>query len=328
MKALVTGATGFIGSHLTDLLLSRGFEVRCMIRKTSNLRWLDGKPVELVEASLGNFEALKKAVQNVDYVFHVAGLTAARDYSEFLRANRDGTSNLIKAVYENNPNLKRFIYVSSQTVCGPAQSLDKPTDEYDECHPITSYGKSKREAEKIVISYMDKLPITIIRPPAVYGPRDEDILDVFKTVKSGLGTMVGLKPKYISLIHSTDLVRGIADAGVSENTIGKIYFVTSEEIYNWPQLIKIIKAALDKHFVINLRIPHFLVLTVAGISGFIGKFQKNPPVFNYEKGIDFIQKYWICSPARAQKDFGYHQMTSAEEGMNITAKWYKENNWL
>lgn len=328
MKALVTGATGFIGSHLTDLLLSRGFEVKCTVRKTSNLRWLEGKPVELIEASLNDFEALKKAVQGVDYIFHVAGLTAAKDYAAFLKANRDGTSNLIKATYEVNPRIKRFIYVSSQTVCGPAQSLEKPTDEYDECQPLTSYAKSKREAEKLVLTYMEKLPITIIRPPAVYGPRDEDIFGVFKTVNSGLGTMVGLKPKYLSLIHSTDLVRGIADAAVSENTNGKIYFVSSEQFYNWPQLIKIIKNSLGKSLVINLKIPHFLVLSIAGISGFIGKFQKNPPIFNYEKGIDFIQKYWICSIDRAKQDFNYRQVVSVEEGMASTAKWYKDNNWL
>jgi nucleoside-diphosphate-sugar epimerase len=329
MKALVTGATGFIGSQIVDYLLERGYEVRCTIRKSSNLRWLKDKPIELVEASLNDKEALKKAVQGVDYIFHIAGVTAAKNYDVFLKANRDGTRNLLEAVAESeHSNLKRFLHCSSLTVSGPAESLDKPSSEDMPCKPITSYGKSKKAGEDEVRKFIDKFPITIVRPPAVYGPRDEDILDVFKTVKAGLGTMIGFSPKYVSLIHSYDLARGIIEAAESDNTIGKTYNVSSEEFYTWNQIMPIMKKALGVKFYIGLKIPHFLVLTIAGISGFIGKFMENPPVFNYEKGIDFIQSYWIGSVEAAKRDFGYRQKVSIEEGMKITADWYKEHNWL
>ncbi len=328
MKVLVTGATGFIGSHVADKLLAKGYDVRCIARKTSNLRWLDGKNFEIVEASLDNPESLIKAVEGVDYVYHVAGLTFARNYEEFLKGNRDATANLISVVEKHAPNIKRFLFVSSQTVVGPAKSLYEPVDETTPRNPITSYGRSKKEAEDVVLSYKDKIPFTIVRAPAVYGPRDTAIYDIFRTVKMGLGTMVGFRDKYISLIHSEDLSRGIIEAAESEKTKDEIYFVSSEEFYTWKQLINIIAEKMNKKFVLKIRLPHFIVLTVAAISEFLGKFSDKPPVFNYEKGIDFIQDYWICSTEKAKRDFGYRQMMSIEDGMQNTIEWYKQNKWL
>ncbi len=328
MKVLVTGATGFIGSHVADKLLAKGYYVRCIARKTSNLRWLDGKNFEIVEASLDNPESLIKAVEGVDYVYHVAGLTFARNYEEFLKGNRDATANLISVVEKHAPNIKRFLFVSSQTVVGPAKSLYEPVDETTPRNPITSYGRSKKEAEDVVLSYKDKIPFTIVRAPAVYGPRDTAIYDIFRTVKMGLGTMVGFRDKYISLIHSEDLSRGIIEAAESEKTKDEIYFVSSEEFYTWKQLINIIAEKMNKKFVLKIRLPHFIVLTVAAISEFLGKFSDKPPVFNYEKGIDFIQDYWICSTEKAKRDFGYRQMMSIEDGMQNTIEWYKQNKWL
>jgi nucleoside-diphosphate-sugar epimerase len=328
VKVLVTGATGFIGSHVADKLLAKGYDVRCIARKTSNLRWLDGKNFEIVEASLDNPESLIKAVEGVDYVYHVAGLTFARNYEEFLKGNRDATANLISVVEKHAPNIKRFLFVSSQTVAGPAKSLYEPVDETTPRNPITSYGRSKKEAEDVVLSYKDKIPFTIVRAPAVYGPRDTAIYDIFRTVKMGLGTMVGFRDKYISLIHSEDLSRGIIEAAESEKTKDEIYFVSSEEFYTWKQLINIIAEKMNKKFVLKIRLPHFIVLTVAAISEFLGKFSDKPPVFNYEKGIDFIQDYWICSTEKAKRDFGYRQMMSIEDGMQNTIEWYKQNKWL
>lgn len=329
MKVLVTGATGFIGSHLADLLYEKGYSVRCTIRKTSNLQWLQGKPFELVEASLSDKQSLAKAAEGVDYIYHVAGLVAARSYEEFLKANRDGTINLLEAAKKHAPNLKRFLYVSSQTAAGPSLSLEKPLTEAEECKPLTRYGKSKKEAEQAVWKYKDQLPITIVRPPAVYGPRDAEIYKIFKAAKSGLGTMVGvLKPKYLSLIHSGDLVRGFVQAAESEKALGNTYFIASDEFYTWDKIIPLMAKAVGRKHILKLKLPHFLVLSVAAISGFFGVFSKKPPVFNYEKGIDFIQNYWTCSIEKAKQDFGYEQKITIEEGLKDTASWYKENKWL
>lgn len=328
MKALVTGATGFIGSQTVDYLLEKGYEVKCTIRKTSNTRWLDGKNVELIEASLSDVAALTKAVDGVDYVFHVAGKTAAKNDAEFLAANRDGTHNLLKAIESAKPNLKRFVYCSSLTVSGPAKSLAEPITEEMPYNPITAYGRSKMEAEKFVKTYFDKFPITIVRPHAVYGPRDEDIFDMFKIAKFGLGTLIGFDKKYVSLVHSYDLCRGIIAAAESPNTIGEAYNLSSRRPYSWEEVMpEMCKATGAKRYM-GLKIPHSIVLSVAFLSESIGKLMKNPPVFNYDKGRDFIQSFWISSIEKANRDFGYEQHISLEEGMKITANWYKEQGWI
>ncbi len=328
MKALVTGATGFIGSQTVDFLLEKGYDVRCTIRKTSNLRWLENKPLDLIEASLSNTEQLIKAVDGVDYIFHIAGRTAASNENQFIEANCNGTENLLKAVDKVQPTLKRFIFCSSLTVSGPAKSLDKPITEDMELNPVTAYGRSKKAAESIVCNYMSKIPITIVRPHAVYGPRDEDIFGIFKAVKMGLGTMIGFDKKYVSLVHSYDLCRGIIDAAESEKTIGEAYNLSSKRPYTWDEVLPAMSKALKAKFYFGIKIPHSVVLSAAYCTELVGKLMKNPPVFNYDKGKDFIQKFWISSIAKANRDFGYEQRISLEEGMEITANWYKKMKWL
>ncbi len=328
MKILVSGATGFIGSHVVDKLLAKGYDIRCMVRKTSNLRWLENKNIELVYASLSDVDSLKNATQNVDYIYHIAGNTSAKNLDGYMYGNCTGTINLIEAALSSAPKLSRFLYVSSQTAAGPALSKMHPSTEDMLMHPLTSYGKSKKAAEEAVNSYSGKLPFTIVRPPAVYGPRDTEILAIFKMIKAGLIAYMGFDEKYVSLIHSDDLARGMIEAAESRNTIGKTYFISSDVFYSWHQVYEIIKKELNKKYTLNLRLPHFLILAAGSISGALGKFSSKPPVFNYEKGIDFTQKYWICSTASARKDFGYTQQIPLEHGIHDTVQWYKANGWL
>jgi nucleoside-diphosphate-sugar epimerase len=328
MNILVTGATGFIGSFVAEKLLAKGYNVRCLIRKTSNLRWLEGKNYELVEGSLSNINSLEKATQDVDYIYHIAGNTSAKNLDEYIQGNCNGTINLIEAALKNAPNLKRFIYVSSQTACGPALSLNNPTIEGLPLNPITDYGHSKKLAEEAVKSYIDKLPFTIIRPPAVYGPRDTEIYSIFKMINSRICAYMGFNKKILSLVYVDDLTDGIINSAEATTTLGKTYFITSEEFYDWKDIYNLIKKELNKNFTLNIYLPHFLVLGAGAISGFIGSFSKKPPVFNYQKGIDFIQQYWICSPKSATKDFGYRQKVSLQQGIKETIKWYKDMKWL
>ncbi len=328
MKVLVTGATGFIGSHIADLLLEKGYEVRCTYRKTSNLQWLEGKPFDLVEADFFDIESLKNACKNVDYIIHSAGVVAGWNLDDFIRGNRDTTLNLLKAATEVTPNLKKFIYVSSQTAAGPAESLDKPVTEDMPPHPITSYGKSKIEAEESVKSFKNSFNYVILRPTAVYGPRDVAIFQMFQVAQKGLGTLMGFNKKYLNLIHGYDCARGIVQALESDNAINETYFIASEEIYNWPQIISVFKKTLNKKFFVTLRLPHFIIYTVAFFSEFFGKFAKKPPVFNKDKAKDFVQKYWICSVEKAKNEFGFKQEISLEEGIKQTFNWYKKHDWL
>ena len=327
MKVLVTGGTGFVGSHVIDELLKKKYQIRAIARKSSNTKWLKGKDVEIFTASLDDKDSLISAMEGIEGVLHIGGLTAARDLEEFMKGNLGGTKNLLEAakVYKNN--IKRFLYCSSQTVMGPAKSINEPSKEEDVCNPLTSYAKSKREAELYVLSNLKEFPITIVRPPAVYGERDSAILTFFQAMNNRLGTMIGFDEKYVSMVQVRDLARGIVMAFESEKAIGETYFISSKEFYTWPQIIKITENVMAKK-ALKLRLPHCLVLTIAGISGFFGKFASKPPVLNYEKGIDITQRYWICSPDKAKRDFGYEQEISIEQGIADTVKWYKDNKWL
>jgi len=328
MKVLVTGATGFIGSYVAEKLLAKGYKVRCIIRPTSDLRWIKEKNYELIKGSLFDINSLEEATKDVDYIYHIAGNTSAKKLNEYIDGNCNGTINLINAAIKNAPNLKRFVYISSQTACGPALSLDAPSTEDSPLNPITDYGKSKKLAEDAIKSFIDKIPFTIIRPPAVYGPRDTEIFSMFKMINMRLCAYIGFNKKMLSLVHIDDLCDGMINAAEVNTTLGKTYFITSEEFYDWKHIYRLMKKELNKNITLNIYLPHFLVLAVAGLSGFLGSFAKKPPVFNYQKGIDFIQQYWICSPKSATKDFGYRQKVSLEQGIKDTINWYKDMKWL
>lgn len=311
-----------------DALLERGIEVRCIVRRQSNRRWLAGKPIELVEASLTEPASLPAAVKGVDVIYHVAGLIAARSMAEFMRGNRDATMNLLQAALRYAPNLQRFLFLSSLAAVGPAPSLSEPVTEETPYHPLTAYGKSKRAAEEAVLAVAEQLPVTIVRPPAVYGPRDAATLPFFRSVRLGIAPLIGFRDKYLSLIHVRDLVRGILLAAEAQRAIGRVYFISSEEYYTWEQLAEVARIAVGRRRVWRLRIPHGIVMGIASIAEVAGWFTRRPPVFDFEKGRDIVQSYWICSPERARKELGYRQTVGLVEGMRETVAWYREHGWL
>lgn len=324
--AVVTGGTGFVGSHLVDLLLEKGYEVRCITRKSSDLRWLKDKDVKIFDCGLYDKEALKEIIKDADYVYHVAGVVKSKTKEGYFRGNVDTTRTLIEAALESKSNLKRFLVVSSQTVTGP--SLDgKPVNEETDCHPITTYGKSKLEEEKLVLSYKDKLPITICRAPAVYGERDTEIFIYFKTFSKGLTTTIGFNEKKLSLIHVLDLVNGFYLAATNEKSKGQIYFISSEEFYTWPQINDITSKIIGKKPIV-IKVPHFLVYTIAAIAQFAAVFSSKPATLNIEKAKDITQQYWICDTSKAVRELGYHQKISIEEGIRRTIEWYRKMKWI
>jgi nucleoside-diphosphate-sugar epimerase len=325
-KAFVTGATGFIGSHLVDELLKKNYEIRCLIRKNSNTKWLKDKPVEFIEGDLFTDEVLKKALNEVDYVYHVGGVTFAKKKEEFIRGNIDATKSLLEAAYKYNPGLKKFIHVSSQAGVGP--SFDgKPIDETRDYFPLTAYGRSKVEAEKTVISFFDKLSATIVRPSAVYGPRDYAIYEYFKSMSRGLQPLIGFDNKLVSLIHGVDLVKGFILAGESEISSSSIYFISSEKFYNWRDVGAMTQRLLGRKTV-KVVIPHFAVKTTAFFSQVFGFFSSKPTVLNIEKSRELTQRFWICSIEKAQRELGFKESFTLEEGFKDTIDWYRKEGWI
>lgn len=326
MKALVTGGTGFIGSHLVDKLLKKGYEVKCLTRKTSNTRWLKGKKIEIVDGGFYNDDTLKKAVEGVDYIFHIAGAVMSKSKKGFFLSNQIATKNLAEACIKHNKNIKRFIYLSSGTACGPCIN-GKPNVETDKCNPITTYGKSKIAGENELLKRAKDLPITIIRPSAIYGPRDEAIYQYFMAVSKGLISLIGFSAKYVSLIHSHDMVSGIMLAAENEKAVGQIYNISSERPYSWQEIGNICKNVIGRK-TITLRLPHFIVYAAGAVSQFFGYFTKKGSVFNIEKAKDFTQEHWVFSPEKAMKELGYGQEISLEDGIRDTIDWYRKNGWM
>jgi len=326
MITLVTGATGFIGSHLVELLLSRAHTVRVLLRKTSSLEWLKGLPIELFYGDLFDMEAMQKAVSGVDYVYHSAGLTKAKTAEGYYRANQEGTRNLLNAALAQAPRIRRFVHISSQAAAGPSPTSAPITEDFP-ANPLTTYGKSKLKAEQEVLEVASRIPVTICRPPAVYGPRDKDIFEFFNTYKRGLQPIVGFSEKYVSLVHVTDLVRGFVLAGESEKARGQTYFISSERAYGWKEVGEVTRAAMGRS-AIRVRIPEPLVYVISAFAEIGAKFSPKPALINLEKARDMVQDYWTCDSSKATRDFGYRQEISLVDGIRGTVEWYREQGWL
>lgn len=325
-RVLVTGATGFIGSHLVERLARRGVFVRCLVRKTSNLRWLQGLDVEYAYGDITEYGTLTSAVTGVDTVFHLGGMTKAHTEEELYLANANGTVNLIKAVVENNPRLKRFVYVSSQAAAGPSPD-GGPIAESDPAHPITPYGESKLSGEEAVLTFHSQIPVTIVRPSVVYGPRDTDIYIIFRFVSRGVKPVIGWRKRYVSLIYIDDLVEGILLAAEKEEAAGQIYFLVSDPMATYQELDRMIAGSLKKKAV-TVFVPIGLFKMVVAIIEMIFRMQGKLPTVNRRKVRDLQERYWICDGSKARDELGFRPRVSLHEGIERSVAWYRDSGWL
>lgn len=326
MKALVTGSTGFIGSHLVEKLLARGYSVRCLIRSSTKLEYINDLNVELVNGDFADPEKLRDAVAGVDHVYHIAGVTKSKDKAGYYRGNHESTKNLLTSIERYNSSITRFIYASSLTAVGPGEG-PSPVDETTPYHPITTYGKSKMEAEKECLVRMRQLPITIVRPPAVYGPRDKDVFEFFNSVNKHIVPLSGFKRKILSFVHAYDLVDGIIAAAEHPRAAGEIYFISNQAVYDWVMFGDIAKHCLDR-WAIPVRIPEFALYTVAAISELSAKARGKAALINIEKARDGVQSNWTCSADKAKREIGFVSKLTLESGIENTIKWYRDNGWI
>ena len=332
MKAYVTGGTGFIGSHLVEQLVNQGYHVTCLIRQTSNLRWLDhlltakSLQVELVIGELHDSDVLAQHVRDADLVFHLAGLTKAPNAATYDRVNAGGTEHLIEACLDSQTNLNRFVYCSSLAAVGPSRDATPNTEDVIP-RPLTDYGSSKLKGELIVHKYADCLPITIIRPPAVYGPRDADIFLFFQMINRGVIPILGGADKLLSLVHVKDLVAGMYTAALSEPAIGETYFLTDGDIHTWRGIERVIADTLEKR-PLKVKVPFFLLDFISIFTEAAAKITRQTPTLNRQKVRDLKQRFWICNGTKAQKELGYRPIYSLEKGIQETADWYRANGWL
>lgn len=326
MKALVTGGTGFIGSHLTEALIAKGVHVRCLLRKTSNLKWLTGLPIEFVHGDCNDENSLEKAVRGVDWVFHLAGVTKAIKEETYFEVNGLGTENLIRACLENNPLLQKFIYVSSQAAAGPSRNgFNKK--ESDPCEPVSFYGRSKRAGEEWVLTHAHQLPVLILRPSVVYGPRDKDVFAFFKCLSRRIQPCPVGPDQHLSLCYVKDIVRGILLAAETQTKSGEIFFLSDGKDYRMEEIGDIIAQAMGIT-AFRIRVPRKMIWGIACLSEYFSKFSGRPSLLNKDKAEEMIQKDWVCDVTKAKTLLGFEPGVPLSEGARLTFEWYKKEKWL
>jgi len=322
----LTGATGFVGSFVAEKLAEQGHRVTCLVRKSSNLRWIKDLPVRFLNADIFDPATFKDTLKNAEYVLHVAGVTKAANPDDFYHGNVEATKVLAEAAITHCPNLERFLVVSSQAAVGPSPGTDS-VDEAHPFHPLTDYGKSKMECELFLQSLSGKFPVTIIRPPSVYGPRDTDIYHFFKNMKYRVNLQVGNIDQLISLVYVEDLAAGIIQAAFSPASAGKTYFLCEDKPYRWSQMAELTSQIMG-HGYMTLRIPFSLVKLIAGGLESVSKIRNKPTILNRQKMEEIRQSNWSISSRRAQQDFDYRTQYPLPTGLKKTIGWYRENGWL
>jgi nucleoside-diphosphate-sugar epimerase len=323
---LITGANGFVGSHLTEALLAKGYRVRCMVRRTSDLTFIRHLPVEWAYADLRDEESLRRTCQDVDIVCHCAALTRALDEETFFRCNTQGTETLARICLAENSGLQRFLFVSSQAAAGPSQAADDFSDESREPQPLTWYGKSKWAAEQALQRLTDRLPLTIVRPAAVFGPRDRDFYAYFQLVNLGLGLQLGRRERRISLIYVQDLINLILLSLKSSAATGQTYFGCAEP-HSYREFLGAVIKALSKQPV-RITIPESILTPMAWWSRIQERFTGKPALLNEQRIRDLRQPYWLCCGEKAQRELGFVAQYDLDTAVKETANWYLENDWL
>ena len=323
---VVTGSTGFIGSHLIDYLVGHGCTIHALVRETSDQRWLnksDQVKVHVVDfAKSSSISCLEKA----DYLFHCAGLTKAKTRDDYFCGNVFSCEVLYERCVAIGSNLKAIIHLSSLAAAGP-NVQGEAAQEKDPCKPVTYYGESKLAGERIALNYSSLLPIVIIRPPVVYGPREENFFIYLKTLSQGWNIKIGTTRRELSLVYVTDLVRAMVRAAVCYPKNEKIYYVTDGEHHTWNDIsgsaMKILNVRAKALF-----IPKVLLTFLSIISETLAWFGPKPALFDRQRVIDICQTSWIASPKSFFESHDFQPKYNLAKGLKETIDWGKKNNWL
>jgi len=323
---LVVGASGFIGSHLVDALLGEGRTVRALLRPTSSLKWLPDDDIEILRVSPWNHQAFTSALRGVDTVYLVAGITHATTKSAFFDFHSRTTTDLLSTATETESGPRRIIVFSSLAAAGPSRE-GRPLMESDTPRPVSWYGESKLEQERIALSFRDRRHVTVLRPPAVYGPRDNDLLQFFRIVKRGFYPAPGGGRGMQSLTHVADVIRGTLQAARADIPSGRVYFIGTHEIVTWNEIARRVADHFAKSPVgipIPPRIIPFLGLIVQCIAGIT---RKRYPL-DRNKAMEGRYLHWVCSSARAENELGFRASVPISEGISTTLDWYRHQNML
>ncbi len=322
MKALVTGATGFVGSHLAEALRRRGDDVTVLARSAQKAQALEPLGVRVVSGDLRNTAALARAAEGQDEIYHVAGVVAARNEAEFLVANRDGTANVVAAA--GAAGGPRLVLVSSMAAGGPSPR-DHPLRGDEPPAPVTAYGRSKLAAEHVVRS--SSLPWTIIRPPTVYGPRDREVLKVFQLVRLGLAPVFGDGSQQLSAVHGADLAEALIAAARSGATAGRTYYACHADVVTSAELVRSVGEAMGRRPLV-IPVPALVGRALLAVTGTAARIARQTTILTADKANEFFQPAWTGDPAPLTRDSGWTAARDLRTGLAETYQWYRSAGWL
>ena len=330
IKVFITGASGFVGSHLVEAAKNLGWEVHAAIRsssKTDDIKAYVDKFVHLDFADVPGLTAFFQQEQ-YDYIIHAAALTKSKSEEEMLRVNVGMTQNLMQAAFTEGVNLKRFVYVSSLAAIGPiAYDANKTIDEGTDYRPLTVYGRSKKASELNIKERFADKPISVFRPTAVYGPREKDLFILFDTLNKGLDPYIGSNPQKLSFVYVKDLVDVLLKGCTASQGNLEFYNISDGQVYNKYALADIFRKTFKKK-ALRLHIPYGIVSMVARISLLLYRNSTKTPVIYPERLGELTAENWSCDISKAKEKLGYQPSYNLEKGLTDTLLWYKSNNWL
>ena len=328
-RILVTGATGFVGGHLVDALLERGNDVICLTRSTANLSWLNRQPVEQIQGDLNDTRAMRAAVEKVDVVYHVAGLIRALSEADFMETNAIGTRRLAEAC-ALQPNPPVFVYVSSLAAAGPTSS-NSPLRESDPSRPISRYGRSKRAGELALTRLANDLPVSVVRPPIIFGGRDKSTKTLFNSIgRSGIHFALGYRHRRrYSLVHVSDLVQALLSVARNGQRLDLrdadeagfrqgCYYVAFDDQPTYAEFGQMIGEAYGRRFVAKIPIPDMMTTSFAAVSDLISQLRKRPNIFGTDKAREIKAGSWICSTEKIKSDLDFVPTNSLQVSINET----------
>ena len=320
---LVTGGTGFIGSHLVERLVAQGRALRCLVRRsTTNLP----AAIELAHGDLESGAGLTEALRGVDTVIHLAGITKARTPADYQRGNALATANLLRAAGD----VGRFVHVSSLAAAGPS-TADRPLTEADEPRPVSQYGRSKLAGEEAVRHSPLRGRTVIVRPPVVYGPRDRDVYQMIRTVARGWMARIGTAQRRFSHIYVGDLVDGLIAAADCTNAGagagGQVFYMAHATPVCWEEFGNVAGRLMDRK-VRTVAIPENAAYVLGLCAEWWTRLSGKPGILSRDKVLEACCAGWVCDPGRARRELGFCASTGLEEGLRQTLDWYKEAGWL
>ena len=317
---LITGATGFVGAHLVEVLAARGARARALVRETSDVSLLERYGFETVVGDLSDPSSLRRAVSGTRRVFHLAAATRALDAETFHRVNASGTENLVAAI-EAEGGHQRLVYLSSMAAAGPSNG--RPARPGDAPRPLTPYGRSKLAGETAVLEA--GLDAAVIRAPAVYGPGDRDLLVFFRLARLGVLPVVGPADRRVQLIHVTDLAGALVGAAEARGATG-VYHVAEPRWYTWGEVLAVMAEAVGRRG-IRVPVPGALVRAAAAVTEGVSRVTGRPVIFDRDKARELLAE-WLCNTEKARRELGFEASVPLADGLDETAAWYRENGWL